>query len=252
MACARITDEGIMGKYLLGQLGEAEQEEFEKHFFECEECFRELEALQAAQQVLASEPISRALQIQRPQRFKTWGWAVAAAAVVVIGLVALLWWVMQPPIPRTASLSPELAELARIEPPFYEALRLRGTQDDAQRRFKTAMEFYSAGDYASAIPGLEEAAELDPTAPNVSFFLGASYLLADRTSEGILLMQDTVDLGDTPFLEEALVLLAKGRLATGDVVGAEVALAEAVGLRGEFESEARDVLTKLREVPVVR
>jgi tetratricopeptide (TPR) repeat protein len=252
MYCARIADDQVTERYLLGQLDDAEQEAFEQHFFECDECFSELEALQAAQQVLAIEPVSRALQIEHPQRLRTWGWAVAAAAVVVIGLVAVLWWVMQPPLHTTASLSPALAKLARIEAPAYEPVRLRGGQDEAQQRFRTAMELYTAGDYASAIPGLEEAANLDPNAPNISFFLGACYLLTGRTPEGIATLQHTVDLGDTPYLEEALILVAKARLKIDNIAGAQRAFEEAAALRGDFETEARDALGKLGEASQAR
>ena len=242
MDCVRITDELVMEKYLLGNLGDSEREAFEQHFFECDECFARLEALQGARQVLAAEPISRAFQIGRPQRLRTWGWPVAAAAVVVIGLIALLWWVMRPQLPRMASLSPALAELARIEPPIYEPVRLRGAQDEAQRRFRTAMEFYSTGDYASAIPGLEEAANLDPSAANISFYLGASYLLTDRTAKGIAELDRTVELGDTPYLEEALLLLAKGHLTSGDISQSRTDLRRVVELNGDLSDQALAML----------
>jgi tetratricopeptide (TPR) repeat protein len=246
MDCVRITDELVMEKYLLGNLSDSEREAFEQHFFECDECFARLEALQAAQQALAARPVSRAFQIEHPQRIRTWGWPVAAAALVVIGLVAVLWWVMRPPFPRTAALSPALLQLTQIEPPSYEPVRLRGAQDEAQQRFRTAMEFYSAGDYASAIPGLDEAAGLDPNAPNISFYLGACYLLEGRTSEGIESLQHTVDLGDTPYLEEALLLLAKARIRQRDLDAARAALERVVSLEGDFASEANDMLERLR------
>ena len=248
MDCARIVADQIMEKYLLDQLDDPEREQFENHFFECEECFARLEALQAAQRVLSEEPATTERSIVRPWRSRSWRWAVAAAAVAVIGLSAVWWWLGSSPRPQTVSLSPELAELARITPPHYEPIRLRGASDVAQRRFRTAMEFYSAGDYASAIPGLEEAAELDPDAPNISFFLGACYLLTGRTSEGITELERTIALGDTPYLEEAFLLMAKGRLATGDRIGAENAFEEAAKMNGDLRIEARDALAKLREV----
>jgi tetratricopeptide (TPR) repeat protein len=247
MDCVRITDELVMEKYLLGNLSDTEMEEFEQHFFECDECFARLEALQAAQRVLAAEPISRAFQIQRPQRLRTWGWPVAAAAVVVIGLVAVLWWVMRPPFPRTAALSPALLELARIEPPSYDSVRLRGAQDEAQQRFREAMDFYTAADYASAIPGLEEAATLDPNAPNISFYLGACYLLTERTSKGVAELDRAVEMGDTPYLEEALLLLAQGHIRRQDLNDARTALERIVLLNGDLEPRASAMLERLGE-----
>ena len=245
MDCVRITDELVMEKYLLGNLSESEREAFEQHFFECDECFARLEALQAAQQALAARPVSRAFQIEHPQRIRTWGWPVAAAALVVIGLVAVLWWLMRPPFPRTAALSPALAELARIGPPSYEPVRLRGAQDEAQQRFRTAMEFYLTDDYASAIPGLEEAVDLDPNAPNISFYLGACYLLEGQTSEGIGSLQHTIDLGDTPYLEEALLLLAKARIRQRDSSGARATLERVESLEGDLRTEANTLIRRL-------
>ena len=172
---------------------------------------------------------------------------MAVAAVVVVGLVVILWWVMQPQLPRMASLSPALAELARIEPPSYEPVRLRGAQDAAQQRFREAMDFYTAGYYASAIPGLEDAADLDPDAPNISFYLGACYLLEGRTSEGITALQHTIDLGDTPYLEESLLLLARARIQQRDLSGARAHLERAVSLEGDLESEASVMLQRLNE-----
>ena len=245
MDCARIVADQIMEKYLLDQLDDPEREQFENHFFECEECFARLEALQAAQRVLSEEPATTERSIVRPWRSRSWRWAVAAAAVAVIGLSAVWWWLGSSPRPQTVSLSPELAELARITPPHYEPIRLRGASDVAQRRFRTAMEFYSAGDYASAIPGLEEAAELDPDAPNISFFLGACYLLSGSTSKGIEALQQTADFGDTPYLEETRFLLAKAFLREGRIRRARNELALVVNLGGEFSAEARPLLEEL-------
>jgi len=164
--------------------------------------------------------------------------------------VAALWWVMRPPLYRTASLSPALAELARIEAPYYEPVRLRGATDEAQQRFRTAMESYTAGDYVSAIPGLEEATDLDPNAANISFFLGASYLLADSISEGIETLQHTVALGDTVFLEEAHLLLAKAYLHRGELGAARTELEAVIHLGGDFTAQARALLDELsQEVP---
>jgi len=239
MDCALVKDENLSARYLLGELSEDKQVAFEEHFFECERCFEELETLRAVQAELVES--EDAVQAQVPTRGPRRIWFIAvgmAAAVVAIGIALQL---MTP----ATTVPPELLELARIEPPHYQEVRLRGAADEAQQRFRTAMEFYSAGDYASAIPGLEDAAELDPTAPNVSFFLGACYLLTGRTSEGVETLQRTVDLGDTPYLEEALFLLAKASLQTGDRGTAEEALRQVIGLEGEWESESRSLLRQM-------
>jgi tetratricopeptide (TPR) repeat protein len=245
MDCTRVAQDNVAERYLLGQLDDAEREAFERHYFECDACFAELEVLKAAQDLLEREGVSGADELRTPSLFKTWGWAVAAAAVVVVGIVLLLWLVVLPPLPQAPVRVDVLAELARIEPPAYSPMVLRGAADEAQQRFRTAMESYSGGDYASAIPGLEEAAELDPNAANISFFLGASYLLTDRTSEGIATLERTVDLGDTPYLEEALLLLARAHLGTGDIRTARNELRRVLELDGDLVEQARTLLEKL-------
>ncbi len=214
MNCQRASKEDLAERYLLGELDTADQEAFERHFFECEDCFTQLEALRAMGDRLARDRESIPRLALRPRSaMRWWWWALATAAAVTI--------VVTRPAsgspsgsapPMVVELSPELAELARIEAPYYEPIRLRGVYDEAQRTFRTAMESYAAGDYAAAIPGLEEAADLDPSSPNISFFLGACYLLTDRIPDGITELEHTVALGDTPFLEESHLLLAKAHL----------------------------------------
>jgi tetratricopeptide (TPR) repeat protein len=226
-------------RYLAGVLDEAEREAFEEHFFECERCLEELETLRAAQQLLI-EPdaeMPAELRLFRPRKL----WVVAsgiAAALAVIG-VSLTLLTPKPELPA------ELLELATIEAPSYTPIRLRGAADEAQQRFRTAMEFYSTGDYLSAIPGLEEAAALDPNAPNISFYLGATYLMTDRTPEGVETLQRTVELGDTPYLEEALLLLAKAHLSSGKIEKARDELGRVLELDGDFSEQARTMLEQI-------
>jgi tetratricopeptide (TPR) repeat protein len=111
------------------------------------------------------------------------------------------------------------------------------------------MEFYAAGDYASAIPGLEKAADLDPSSPEYSFYLGACYLLTDRVSEGIASLGDTIDLGETPFLEEALFLSAKAHLLANDQTAARRELQRVISLEGEQSDAARNLLELAFPVP---
>ena len=247
MDCALVENENLVERYLLGELSGEERVAFEEHFFECENCFEELENLRAIQTELArsAEEIHAEIPESKPRRM--WFLAVGVAAALIAVGVGLR--MLTPP----TEMPPELVELARFEPPSYEPVRLRGATDEAQQRFRTAMEFYSTGDYVSAIPGLEEAAILDPNAPNISFFLGVSYLLGDRTSEGIDTLQHTVDLGDTVFLEEVHLLLAKAHVHRGEFDVAYAELEAVIDLDGDFAPQARALLDELsQEVPTAK
>lgn len=241
MDCARVKADGIAESYLRRELAEADQEAFEEHLVACASCADELAALCAltaelerSREQIVAETASRPSAWRRP-------WILALAAVVVVAAGLGIWMRLQPaPGPRA-----ELAELAAFEPPTYVPVRLRGSEDEAARRFREAMEFYAAGDWRGALPGLRAAAALDPEAPHLAFYLGACALLAGDTDEAISALERTAALGDTPFLEEALFYLAKARLQAGEVGAARAELAKVIELNGDRLEEARGLLGRL-------
>jgi tetratricopeptide (TPR) repeat protein len=132
-----------------------------------------------------------------------------------------------------------LSVLARVEPPLYLPLTLRGPRDEAAERFEAAMQHYMERDYAGAIPGLTAAADLNPKAAHITFFLGICHLLADRPDAGIDWLQKTIALGDSPYLEEAHFYAAKARLRQGNIPAAQEELLRTIERRGQLEADAR-------------
>jgi len=124
-------------------------------------------------------------------------------------------------------------------------VRLRGSEDNAARQFREAMKLYGAGDWRGALPGLRAAASLDPEAPHIGFYLGACALLSGETEEATTHLQRTVDLGDTPFLEESLYYLAKARLREGNATAARDTLGKIIVLNGDRSEEAQSLLDRL-------
>lgn len=81
-------------RYLLGELPAPEADDFERHFFECTECATAVESgtqlIAGMQEELAGRP--RVPAPAAPRRFRWWmerGWALAAAAAVILLGVAL-------------------------------------------------------------------------------------------------------------------------------------------------------------------
>jgi lipopolysaccharide biosynthesis regulator YciM len=107
------------------------------------------------------------------------------------------------------------------------------------------MRHYQQHDFAAAIPGLQQAAALDPEAANIAFFLGACDLLTGRTDAGIRRLRQVVALGDTPYLEESRLLLAKTFIALNDLPHARAELQRVIDLHGELEAEARRLSKEL-------
>jgi len=242
MDCATVRAEDIAERYLLGELNEAEQEVFEEHLIGCATCAYDLAGLCAlkaelerGREQIVAEAAVRPSPWRRP-------WVLAVAAAVVAVAAGLGVWVRLQEAPGSRL---ELAELAKVDPPAYAPVRLRGSEDEAARRFREAMELYAAGDWRGALPGLRAAAALDPEAPHIAFYFGACALLAGETGEAITQLQRTVDLGDTPFLEEALFYVAKAHLREGGVTVARDALVKVILLNGDRSQEAQRLLDRL-------
>ncbi len=253
MECVHIKREEVVERYLTGSLGPEERESFEEHYFACEQCFAALQAQRALQAELsASAPQIRAMPAPNPTAWR-WTAAMATAAVVILAVLGIRWGMkpdLSPPAPPTQTMQPgpagpSLAELARFDPPTYTPAVLRGAQDEPMRKFRVAMKHYQQGNYARAITGLRAAAKLNPKDAGALFFLGVSYLLSGQTDEGIAVLQQSVALGETPYLEDAHHYLAKAFLRKGDLEAARRELEEVVRLEGDREDEARRLLQQL-------
>jgi len=242
MDCTTVRVEGIAERYLLGTLDEADQIAFEEHLVACTACTEELAglcALKAELERKREQIVAEATIRPSPWR-RSWMLATAAAVLAVAAGVGV-WMRVQP----ASSPRPELAELAAFGPPAYAPVRLRGSEGDAARRFREAMELYAAADWRGALPGLRAAAALGPEAPHIAFYLGACALVAGETDEAITQLQRTIDLGDTPFLEESLYYLAKAQLREGNVTAARDALGKLIVLNGDRSEEAQRLIDRL-------
>jgi TolA-binding protein len=136
--------------------------------------------------------------------------------------------------------------LARVEPPPYAAVVLRGAEDEAHEDFRNAMQYYVKGDYAQAIPDLRATVKTSPGTARFSFYLGACYLLDDQTDSAIESFRKTVSLGDPTYLEPAHFYLAKAYLRKKDLPNAERELQTTIQLHGSKEEQASEILRQLR------
>lgn len=266
MNCKEVEEREILEEYLLDRLTEPDREEFEKHYFECASCFSQLQTRLAVQAELQRQPAIPARA--RGAGFRL-AWASTPAFVTVALLLAVgVWWysaqkhtpshqassspataspeVSVPSTPPT-STAPSLEALARVEPPPYSEIVLRGAEDKGHEAFRTAMQNYSKEDYAKAIPGLQTAVKANPQAASFNFYLGACYLLTDRTDPAIVYLRKTISLGNPAYSESAHFYLAKAYLKKKDVSAAEEELQKTVQLHGSRETEAEEILRELRK-----
>ena len=261
MNCGQVEEREILESYLLDRLSEAEREEFEQHYFECASCFAELQTGLALQDELRRQP---RVHEQAGHAFLglSWAWAPALAAVLIFA-GAIGWysarqhagsqiaWV--PPAAPEASSPPQpspppgasLEELARVEPPPYNAAVLRGAEDEAQQAFRKAMESYIQKNYAQAIPGLRGAVRAAPGMARYNFYLGASYLLSGQNGAAVASLSKTITLNDPTYTELAHFYLAKAYLRMKDVAAAQRELKAVVRLHGSWTAEAQGILSQL-------
>ncbi len=90
MDCGRFAMDDAAERYLLGRLTEAEVEEFESHYFQCDECFATVEALRAAKVQLEMEQESVPRIAERPRPTVRWWLALSAAVVATLAVVVLI------------------------------------------------------------------------------------------------------------------------------------------------------------------
>lgn len=264
MNCQEVEDRDIAELYLLDRLTEPERDEFEKHYFECESCFSQLQAELSVQGDLRRQPLARS-QTGGALLRRMWAWAPAWVAATLL-LAGGIWWystrahlpsqqassVHARPNPEVAAQSQpplraasSLEELARVEPPPYSAVVLRSAEDEAQEAFRAAMQYYVKGEYAHAIPGLRATVKASPRTARFNFYLGACYLLTDQTDSAIDSFRKTVSLADPTYSESAHFYLAKAYLRKKETTAAEDELQKTVQLRGSMEAEARKILLSL-------
>lgn len=264
MDCSTVARDEILEGYLLGRLNEEDREAFEEHYFECARCFddlRSLEAIRAELRLTAVEP-----EPETPRRMTWLAPAAGLAAVIVLASAVVLWrgpevsiappdsstspsepGVPGPdptpvPLPPTTP-RPSLEALARVEPAPYEPLTFRSAPAETFRR---GMERYRQADYLGAIVDLRAAQELEPDAPHVHFFLGVSHLLLGEDADAVEQLRTTIALGDSPYLEEAHLYLAKAFLRQKDLDAAEQQLRELIALGGPGIEEARRLAAQIR------
>jgi len=231
MTCEEARENGLAASYVAGVLTAEEMDAFEAHYFGCDACFADVEAMRLTRDAL-----------KRPRRKaaaagKSWVWMVGIAAAVLAGVL-----LMRPtptavvtPAPTVAKVDRQtrIMALATFERPAYSPVLQRGADDAA---FEKAMVPYRKGDCAAALPLLSPM-----KSERARFFAGACLLETGNTSGGIAALENLGGL----YEEEAKFLLANAHLKTGDEKRARVALESLIALKGDWEAKARGLLDRI-------
>jgi TolA-binding protein len=248
-------------RYVHGALGDDEQAAFEDHYFDCAECLARVQSLEEARAALAEAPVAqtvtaaaRAASATAP-RLPAWAMAAVVAAAALGAVVALRDLGTTPPSPSgppvTAAppptLSPALAELARVPPAPYVPLTLRGGPD--RRDFERAMGPYLKQDYAGAAEGLRAVVGRRPADLEARFYLGVAELLAGDAAAAAVDLRAVAESQDETLRDHARFYLAKAALAGGRVAEARAALQPLAAGGSEYAARAKELVQKLDALP---
>ena len=253
MTCDQIERDDIAERYVAGRLGDEDRARFEAHYFDCARCLERVEQLESVRDALTSGVVATT-SVTRPSR-RLWHvvGGLAAAAILVLAVREI-----QSPSPSLVEpnttapdiVVPQSAPTANLEtlgaiapPPFTPPI-LRSTSE-SRRVFLSAMETYSRGDYAAAIPALERAVRAEPASPAGHFFLAVCHLQLDRRPEAIEQLREVIRLGESPYLEDAHFFVAKASIRSGDIETARGELRTVMALDGDRRDEASRLLNDL-------
>ena len=292
MDCTTVSSKNLAERYLVGDLEPGLRDQFERHYFECDVCYGDLQRLTAIREALRTMEIQGPVSVRTTRdRSRPWVWTTVATLAASTAIVAIL--VSQharedrvpvaavgspanqepvaapgagpappdealeapaaadrgsPPVESRPDRAQLLSRLARVEPPTFSPLVLRGSQDEASRLFRDGMQDYMRGNYAAAIPAFARASAADDSRPNIVFYLAASQLMNGDLLAAESSFRGIIGRGETPFLSESHFYLAKAHLARGDVVAARVELEQTATLPGAQQQEAARLLTELEQL----
>lgn len=241
MNCIEVRNGDTMERYLRSELSEEDSQQFEEHYFSCDDCYESLRDLSAARTELASDRWAVPDTEGRFGWVGGWGWALAAAmAILAVGLVFFL------RDPMLSDLSDgDFVELAAIQPPPYEPVSLRGPEEQEVSAFEEAMIPYQQSDYLATVERLEPVVQSEPLNAAANFYLGTSYLLTDRPGRAVESLGVVVELGESRFQGWARFYRAKAYLRLGNPDAASVDLKTVVSGDGELAAQALEILGQL-------
>ena len=246
MNCAQVERDHIIELYLANRLAEDVRLEWEEHYFHCEPCFEQLQAMNAVRvAVLEAGPPP---PIER--RRSVWIWGVAALAAAAALLLAVV-IPRRPPRVEVARRQPageSISMSAQLDPPPYSAPVLRGAADAAARDFRAAMQNYSAGDYRASADALRAVVSEYPDSADALYFLGICEILAGDYENGVPRLQRIAQAGDaTPYREEAEYYLALVEVKQNRKADALAQLQQVIDLHRDYEQKARELLARIRK-----
>ena len=255
--CERTRSRELMDEYIRGELSEAQREAFEEHYFECDQCFEELQfrekvlgVIQERGESIFADYITKKKRMRESlgSRFfrrifpkaplwrQGWVYAVVTTAIILI-LIPLLSNIFAPN---------KYEHLADIKPYPFLLTGLRSGATEGERLFQEGMRFYTDGEYTQSALFLEKAVALNPGKVLTYFFLGVSLLMEDNTGRAIRYLEKaTVAQPDSEIFHW---YLGQAYLKKGDGEKARKTLERVRDLDGDYRIRAEALIRKIEEI----
>ena len=115
----------------------------------------------------------------------------------------------------------------------------------ARGLFQKAMDAYLEQRYSAAATLLEDAAQAEPKAPDINFFLGICRLMLAKPEDAVAPLKNVLANEKSTYTQSAHYYLAKAYVQTDNLAEAEAQLQAAVAMPGRLRSEASSMLSRV-------
>jgi TolA-binding protein len=116
----------------------------------------------------------------------------------------------------------------------------------ARGLFQKAMDAYLEQRYSAAASLLEDAAQVEPKAPDVNFFLGICRIMLAKPEDAVAPLKNVLADEKSPYALSAHYYLAKAYVQTDQLSEAEAQLQAAAAIPGRLRSEASSMLSRVQ------
>jgi tetratricopeptide (TPR) repeat protein len=231
----------LIDSYLSGNLPEEEQEAFEMHYFECDDCF----ALLKTAERLHSKDIPIVLEGRKTSTVRQWLWnwkpAAAFAALFIIVFVSII-------TVNRSSHKKFLYDVSEISAPAYMKSETRagdtGVPGATNKVFEEAMGFYLRREYDRALHLLKQIEPPDVN-PQVTFFKGICFLFTDDRDRAIEQFDRIIEAMEPSYYDEAFYYKAIALIRSDKVDQAREQLKHLAEMFSPLAPKAKELLEKL-------
>ncbi len=112
--------------------------------------------------------------------------------------------------------------------------------------FQKAMDAYLEQRYSAAASLLEDAAQVDPKALDVNFFLGICRIMLAKPEDAVAPLENVLADEKSTYAQSAHYYLAKAYVQTDNLAEAEAQLQAAAAMPGRLRSEASSMLSRVQ------